>query len=162
MGVGEKYVKEMNKRRSQAQARKKSNEYSNEYVLLENENLIRKTKKRKKAPSIWPRLSSITPKIKKKHLFPRPKNLGPYKKHLIDEGKCPMTEALSKKAYKSHQLKLENLFFKTSGLNDSHRVKSVKSSFLETNEFESVESQGIRVHTGEIIFLSKSEITSEI
>ena len=39
---------------------------------------------------------------------------------------------------------------------------NAKSSFLETGVSESIETKGIRVHTGEIIFLSKSEITSEM
>ena len=123
--------------------------------------------------SSWPRLSTISSKTQKKHLFPRPEKLGPYEKHMIDPNKCPMTEALRKKEHSHYRMRLENLFFKTSGLGDKHRREefpkygnryhnNANSSFLETGASESIETKGIRVHTGEIIFLSKSEITSEM
>ena len=84
-----------------------------------------------------------------------------------------MTEALRKKEHSHYRMRLENLFFKTSGLGDKHRREefpkygnryhnNANSSFLETGASESIETKGIRVHTGEIIFLSKSEITSEM
>ena len=92
-----------------------------DYVLLEKNEKKEKRLVRTKKRSSWPRLSTISSKTQKKHLFPRPEKLGPYEKHIIDPNKCPMTEALRKKEHSHYRMRLENLFFKTSGLGDKHR-----------------------------------------